>query len=73
MLGRCGYFGKRDAVILPGDDVARVRDLHRRRVAVPLNLSAAMHLEQLGMQRPAVQLKNQLGDSRTTDNTKRSP
>src|SRR5690348_13640294 len=22
MLGRCGYFGKRDAVILPGNDVA---------------------------------------------------
>jgi len=45
MLGRSGYFGERNAVILPGDDVSRVRDLHRSRVAVPLDLPAAMDFE----------------------------
>ena len=64
MLGRRGYFGKRDAVILPRDNMPGVGDLHSCSVPAALDRNAAMYFEQLGMERPPVQLKNQLGDSR---------
>jgi hypothetical protein len=62
VVRRRGHFSERQAVVLPTDNVPRVRNLHGRFVTVPLDLPRALHLEQLRVQRSAVQLKDQLSD-----------
>ena len=42
VVGGGGYLGERDAVVLPGDDMPSIGDLHGGRVAATLDLPRAM-------------------------------
>jgi hypothetical protein len=62
----CGgrYLAQRQAIVLPSYYVPGIRNLDIRYVATAFNLPATMNFEQLGVQRPAIKLKHQLGDTR---------
>ena len=55
-------FGQRQAVLAPGHEVAGIRDRHHRRIFAAVDRARAMDLEELGMQRPPVELENQFSD-----------
>jgi hypothetical protein len=63
VLGTGGHFGERQAIVLPSDNVPGVRDLDVGRVAAAFDVPALMDFEQFRVQRPAIELKHQFGDT----------
>ncbi len=61
-MSRGADFGQHQPVVAPGDDVAGAGNADRGFVAATLHGVAAVDFEQLGMQRPSIELENQLGD-----------
>lgn len=64
MIGGGSDFGERDALILPGDDVAGGRDLDVGPVAAAFDLPRIVDFEQFGMERTTVELEHQFSDLR---------
>ncbi len=62
VMGRRGDLRQRLAGVSPGDHVAGAGDVDGRLVVASLDRASAVDLEQLGVQSPSKQLKDQLGD-----------
>jgi hypothetical protein len=62
-----GDFGEEDVLVLEGDDVPGARDPQPQLVAVALELAHGEDVEQLRMERFAVQLKHQVRHARSDE------
>ena len=67
LVGGRGHLGQVHVGVLPGDDVAGPRDADGQLVVLAPDLAHGEDVEQLGVQRPAVELKDQLADTRSQD------
>src|SRR5262249_10316773 len=53
--------------VLPGDDVAGARDAHGQLVVLAADLAHGQDVEQLGVQRPPVELKDEVANRRSEE------
>jgi len=65
LLGGGGYFGEMNVGVFPGDDVAGPRDAYRQLVILALNLAHGEDVEQLGVKRTPIELKDEIAHSRS--------
>src|SRR5207249_2106006 len=65
LLDGGGDLGQMNLAILPGNHVAGPGDANRQLIVLPLNPAQSEDVEQLGVQRPPVELKDQIRDSRS--------
>src|SRR5262249_39245349 len=60
LVGGSGHFGEVDVVVFPRNDVPGARDANDDLVVFVLDLARGEDVKQLGVQRPPVELKDQI-------------